>query len=143
MLPDNDQSGSPEDWLRHARSDLRLARLSPPPGVLLEGLCFHAQQAAEKALKAVLVAQDTPFPRSHSIGRLVELLPRDITVPREVEDAASLTDYAVTTRYPGVSEPVDEEEYQAAVHLAEAVVAWAERMVREQAESDSANRRLP
>ena len=131
MLPDNDQSGSPEDWLRHAHSDLQLARLSPPPGVLLEGLCFHAQQAAEKALKAVLVAQDTPFPRTHSIGRLAELLPRGISVPREVEDAASLTDYAVTTRYPGVSEPVDEEEYQGAVRLAEEVLAWAERMVRE------------
>jgi HEPN domain-containing protein len=131
MLPDNDQSGSPGDWLRHARSDLQLARLSPLPGVLLEGLCFHAQQAAEKALKAVLVARSTPFPRTHSIGRLVELLPQGVSVPREVEDAANLTDYAVTTRYPGVSEPVDEEEYQGAVRLAQAVVAWAERMVRE------------
>jgi HEPN domain-containing protein len=131
MLPDHDQLGSAEDWLRHAHSDLQLARLSPPPGVLLEGLCFHVQQAVEKALKAVLVAQNTPFPRTHSIGRLVGLLPPGVSVPREVQHSASLTDYAVTTRYPGVSEPVDKEEYEEALRLAEAVVAWAERIVQE------------
>jgi HEPN domain-containing protein len=130
MPPEADQAGSPEDWLRHAHSDLQLARLSPPSGVLLEGLCFHAQQAAEKALKAVLVAQNTPLPRTHSIGRLVELLPDGVSVPSEVQHATNLTDYAVTTRYLGVSEPVEEEEHREAVRLAEAVVAWAERMVR-------------
>ena len=44
-MPDNPQvPGSPIDWLRHAQSDLNLARISPPEGVLLEGLCFHAEQ---------------------------------------------------------------------------------------------------
>lgn len=45
--------GSPDDWLRHAYSDLELARVALPAKVLLELLCFHAQQAAEKSLKAV------------------------------------------------------------------------------------------
>jgi HEPN domain-containing protein len=39
--------------LAHARSDLTFARLPLPEGAFYEGLCFHAQQAAEKALKAV------------------------------------------------------------------------------------------
>ena len=47
--------GSAEDWLRYAKSDLELARIEKPEGVLLENLCFHAQQAAEKTLKAVLI----------------------------------------------------------------------------------------
>ena len=53
MPPEKHPSGSPEDWLRYAHSDLELARVPPPPKVLFEGLCFHAQQAAEKSLKAV------------------------------------------------------------------------------------------
>ncbi len=130
MSAQHDRAGSPEDWLRHAQSDLELARLSAPPGVLLESLCFHAQQATEKALKAVLLAQGTPFPRTHSIGTLVDLLPAPVSVPREVEDAASLTDYAVTSRYPAATEPVDEGEYREALRLAEAVVSWAESAVR-------------
>ena len=131
MPPEGDPAGSPEAWLRYAHSDLELAQLSPPPKVLLEGLCFHAQQAAEKALKAVLVAHDTAFPRTHSIRMLVDLLPQGLTVPREVEDAASLTDYAVISRYPAATEPVDDQEYREAVRLAEGVVSWAERTIRE------------
>ena len=127
MPPEGHRVGSPEDWLRYAYSDLELAKLSPPPGVLLEGLCFHAQQAAEKALKAVLVAHETPFPKTHSIRMLLDLLPEDLYVPEEIEDAASLTDYAVMIRYPGDTEPVDEEEYREAISLAEAVVSWSER----------------
>ncbi|MGD0091486.1 MAG: HEPN domain-containing protein [Planctomycetota bacterium] len=49
--------GSPEEWLRYARSDLAVARKPCQPEILLETLCFHAQQAAEKSLKAVLVAR--------------------------------------------------------------------------------------
>jgi HEPN domain-containing protein len=53
MPPDRAEAGSSEEWLRPAQSDLNLARLGRhQPGVLLEQVCFHAQQAAEKALKA-------------------------------------------------------------------------------------------
>ena len=41
------QPGSSADWPRYARSDLALGRGTPPPGVLLETLCFHLQQASE------------------------------------------------------------------------------------------------
>ena len=52
MSPDPPEAGTPRDWLRHARSDLSLARIPLPENVLLETLCFHAQQAAEKSIKA-------------------------------------------------------------------------------------------
>ncbi len=100
-------SGSPADWLRYAHSDLELARIVRPDEVLFEGLCFHAQQAAEKALKAVLIAKDVPPPKTHNIRTLLDLLPQEIIVPQEIEDTASLSDYAVTSRYPGDFEPVD------------------------------------
>jgi len=122
--------GSPADWLRYAHSNLELARVKRPPKVLFEGLCFHAQQAVEKALKAVLIAKGIPAPKTHNIRTLLDLLPPDIILPKEVEDAASLTDYAVIIRYPGDFESVDEEEYKQAVQLAETVVLWAERIIQ-------------
>jgi HEPN domain-containing protein len=49
-------SAAPLTWLARARSNLKLARLGgSQPEIFLEDLCFDAQQAAEKALKAVCV----------------------------------------------------------------------------------------
>jgi len=129
MRQDNNFTGSPDDWLRYARSDLELARVEQPPNVMLEGLCFHAQQAVEKAIKAVLVFHGIPFPRSHNISTLLELLPPDFLIPEVVQNSTLLIDYAVITRYPGVYEPVEEEEYNEAIYLAEAVFSWAKGVV--------------
>jgi HEPN domain-containing protein len=131
MLPENHRAGSPEEWLRYAHSDLEIARVTPSPDMLLEGLCFHAQQTAEKALKALLIALGIDFPRTHSIRRLLDLLPADLNVPESIQETASLTDYAVLTRYPGDLEPVDEEEYQEAIRLAETVLSWVEQAIQE------------
>ena len=46
------EKGSPQDWLIHAESDLQLAATGKLPKVLYETLCFHAQQAVEKAVKS-------------------------------------------------------------------------------------------
>ena len=54
-------AGSAQDWLRHARSDLALARMRKTKSLLYGHLCFHAQQAAEKALKAVMVHMGYAF----------------------------------------------------------------------------------
>ena len=123
--------GSAEDWLRYAKSDLELARIEKPEGVLLENLCFHAQQAAEKTLKAVLISLEIDFPRTHNIRTLLDLLPEGVDIPQEVEEGAILTDYAVESRYPMNSEPVDDEEYRQVLGLAETVVSWAEKLVYE------------
>ena len=126
MLPKAIEPGEPGDWLRHAWSDLDLARVGQNSRILLEDLCFHAQQAAEKALKAVLVFRSVPFPKTHNIRTLMDLLPEDVNLQEEAEEAAILTDYAVLTRYPGDLEPVTEEEYLEAIRIAETMVQWAE-----------------
>lgn len=135
MPPPDPPPGSAEDWLRRAHSDLALACLPRPPGVLLEDLCFHTQQAAEKALKAVLVARSGPVPRTHSIPRLLELMPQ-AAVPETVQEAAILTDYAVSARYPGLLEPIEEDELERAIALAEGVVAWASQQIAEPEKPD-------
>jgi hypothetical protein len=55
--------GSPQEWLNHAKSDLRLVHLAATDELMRrEQACFHAQQAAEKAIKAVLVLGGIEFP---------------------------------------------------------------------------------
>lgn len=137
MPPDVPQPGSAQDWLRYAVSDLQLAQMSGAPNVMLESLSYHAQQCAEKALKAVLVACHIPVPRTHSIGLLLDLLPRHMALPEDMEEAATLTDYAVMCRYPGDAEPVTESEYERAVHLAEIVLVWAKLVVEQQQVAES------
>ncbi len=130
MPRSEDRPGSPDDWLSHARSDLALAEISPPENVMLEGLCFHAQQAVEKAIKALLISYNLEFPRTHNIGALLDLLPDTVLVPSEVEESVSLTAYAVMTRYPGDTEPVDTDEYIEAIRLANAVLKWVQQLLQ-------------
>lgn len=89
-------------------------------------MCFHAQQCAEKALKAVLVAHSVAFPKTHSLAVLLDLLKAaGVTILQEVDEAFSLTQYAVMTRYPGAWEQVSTEEAQAALNTATEVLDWA------------------
>lgn len=119
------EPGSPVDWLRYARSDLALAEGTPRPEVIIETLCFHAQEVAEKACKAVLFHLGTPPPRTHDLTRIFELLRQQLPVPAEVEGAEELTLYAVVARYPADLGKVEEAEWREAVRLARRVVAWA------------------
>ncbi len=98
--------------------------------VLYEDLCFGAQQAAEKAIKAILVSRGISFPKTHSIEGLLTLVESSrLDVPSDVRGAEILTSYAVLTRYPGLSEEISEEEYSRALELTERVVRWAEAAV--------------
>src|SRR6266702_1719074 len=57
MPPERFPPDDPREWLNRARSNLARAR-AKIPDAYLEDLCFDAQQAAEKAIKAVLQAED-------------------------------------------------------------------------------------
>lgn len=123
------EPGSPADWLRHARSDFILAESAPPSGVLLEALCFHAQQATEKALKGVLIHFGVEPPYIHNIARLLVLLEPYQTVPGDVKAAAVLTPYAAFNRYPGDAVIIKPETWQEAVTHARAALEWAEALI--------------
>ena len=131
MPPDRPAPGSAQDWLERARGDLSLAKAPLPDGAFLEDLCFHAQQAAEKALKAVFLHHGWTFRYTQDLGELTaDLKKQGIETPASVEDAVVLTSYASEARYPGLSEAVTEKEYREAVLHAEAVVSWAEKILR-------------
>jgi len=116
----------PWAWIDRARSNLIRSR-QRLPNVYLEDLCFDAQQAAEKALKALCIERGIEFPYVHDLARLITLL-RDEgqPVPDEVTEAGRLTRYAVFARYPGLDDPVTEEDHNRAVSIAERVVEWVE-----------------
>ena len=121
----------PREWLNRAHGNL--ARMKHRvPGTYLEDLCFDAQQASEKAFKAVLIEHRVEFAYVHDLAYLISLLEHDnVHVPDEVRRAANLTRYAVESRYPALAEPVTEKEYDEAVDIAEAVVKWAEKLLIE------------
>lgn len=128
MPPEAPRAGSPQDWLRRAKSNLARARQSKPAEVLWEDLCFDSQQAAEKAVKAVLALHGADFPRTHELARLFDLLESSAhPVSDELWNAASvLTPYAIETRYPGVGRPLTQADHREALALACKVVQWAE-----------------
>jgi HEPN domain-containing protein len=107
-------------WLAKADQDMRagesLLATSPP---LLYPACFHAQQAAEKYLKALLTWHQVEFPKTHAIEALLNLLqPIVPDLVSRLSNAVQLTPYGVEARYPGDQPELGLEESRQAVALA-------------------------
>jgi len=103
-----------------AGNDLRTAesvlQVTPP---IADTACFHAQQCVEKMLKAVLTAKGRHVERTHSLPRLLELATReDAELNSLKETSVTLTDYALTGRYPDDWRDISIEEAKAAVFMA-------------------------
>ncbi len=123
--PDEETRHQVRQWLAFADEDLRLAQggmnLSGPEGPPYRLIAYHAQQCAEKCLKAYLVCQGVDFPYTHNISTLLELCSDYADWPASLREAEELTDYAITTRYPGETAEVTSHDAQRAIELAERV----------------------
>ena len=98
-----------EAWLRQARSDFEVAELTEQRGFHSQA-CYHYGQAAEKALKGLLIALGSLPPYSHSLDRLVEALREQgiDTAALQRLHLKALTRMNSETRYPRDDEaPVD------------------------------------
>jgi HEPN domain-containing protein len=131
MPPKRRSPDDPIEWLDRAKNNLEMAKAGTSPRITyLEDPCFEAQQAAEKAIKALLLHLGVRFPYTHDLADLLDLIKKaGKAVPKQVKDAGRLTRFALVTRYPGVAEPVTRQEYKTAVKIAERVVGWAERSI--------------
>ena len=118
-------------WLDKADRDLRMVRLAMGADVpLWDQACFHAQQAAEKALKGLLVAADLPVPRNHDLLQLIEPLMDELTAIESLEEAAALlTQYGVGPRYPSFLAPETQLDAGSALESAERIVAYVLRLL--------------
>jgi HEPN domain-containing protein len=130
MRPLEKTTGTATEWLARARSALALAKVPKTDEIYLEDLCYEAQQAAEKALKAALVFRGRSFRFTHDLEELgIALVGYEAEPPVPLRDAIVLSRYAVEARYPGPYEPVTEEDHRNAVRLAEGVVRWVSEIV--------------
>lgn len=119
-----------ELWLGRAKSSLAISKNRIDENVYLEDLCFQAQQAAEKALKGLLVFYGAEPEKTHNLVSLIKELSKYAAIPEEIKEAAILNDYAVQTRYPGGYTPIEEDEYGNAVKIADNCIKWAEKVIK-------------
>jgi HEPN domain-containing protein len=110
-------------WLAKAEQDLKAAEsLLSQEQPLLYPSCFHAQQAAEKYLKAILTWHQIEFPKTHAIEQLLDLVKdAEPETASSLRDAVALTPYGVDIRYPGDQPEPNLEEAREAVELARIV----------------------
>jgi HEPN domain-containing protein len=113
-------------WLIKSEHDLRSSqRLFAGDDPILDTAVYHCQQAAEKALKAYLTFQDSPFQKVHVLGILVEQcleFDRSFESIRDIADV--LTPFATAFRYPGdVLEP-DPDDAKEALEAATEIIEF-------------------
>ncbi len=123
------EANDPLAWAARAEEDFVLARTAfRRKQPLAAGACFHAQQCAEKYMKALLISKNAEFPKTHDLlllnnlcstkGILLEINPRHLN---------TLTDYAVRTRYPGNDPTI--EDAKEAIELAKLVRNFARKLL--------------
>ncbi len=109
-------------WFKYAREDLTAAEtMLKETGFVPRQACWLAQQAAEKALKAVLVYLQIDFPRRHDLDMLRNLIPTDWRVRNRYPDLAALTEWAVEALYPGDWAEATEADAKTAVEQARGI----------------------
>lgn len=91
---------------------------------------YHAHQAAEKALKALLVSQRSAVPYIHDLNALLcHCLDAGADPGNLLDDCALLTPYAIANRYPGDEPEITEADGQLAVAAAHRIVQAVERLL--------------
>jgi HEPN domain-containing protein len=99
------------EWLAKAEADLATAirELAVTTNPNFDAICFHAQQCAEKALKALLIGRNISSPRTHDLVFLARLLHTTVPTFEWPEDELRfLSRAAVEYRYPGENAVVDD-----------------------------------
>lgn len=115
--------------LRKAGEDADAVATLAPDGNTADAIVgFHAQQAVEKALKAVLAAFGEDFPWTHDLRYLIERLDDlETPLPSSLREVRVLAPWAVEFRYgETIDDPLDREQ---AIALSKNAVEWAEGQI--------------
>jgi HEPN domain-containing protein len=114
-------------WLHQASVDMQAANLllSSSDLNLCGVVCYHSQQAAEKALKGLLAAAELDIEKTHDLVRLLDLCANTgISVDLIMPAATLLTPFATQFRYPGMGENPSLSQSQEAIVAAEITLSW-------------------
>lgn len=120
-----------EKWFEFAEMDFQTAKylyenMIPQPK---EIICYHCQQAVEKALKGLLIAYGKGIKKTHDLGLLAEILQEYHDVPEEyLSMCDNLTPYGIKIRYP---QDIDIEEHhvRSALKDAEKILTWTKKLL--------------
>jgi HEPN domain-containing protein len=113
-------------WLRYAEEDLTAAQgMVEGRGWAPRIACFHAQQAAEKALKAVLVGQRIPLQHTQNLALLRDLVPESLRTSRIESNLRRLSGWAIVARHPGTEPDATRSDAEEALGTARAIVEAA------------------
>ncbi|MBI4362787.1 MAG: HEPN domain-containing protein [Euryarchaeota archaeon] len=122
--------GDTRPWVHKAEEDWRVTR-KLDPGTEPDAICFHAQQCAEKYLKALLVRHRRSFPKTHDLRLLPRLaLPLVPGLEPLGPDLDTLNPYSTGPRYPGPG--AEPDEAREAIQTARRVRASLRRALRVQ-----------
>jgi HEPN domain-containing protein len=117
-------------WLKRAKSNLGLAKRNWMfDEIFLEDLCHNCHEAAEKALKGLLIFFDEIPPRTHNILALAQEISKYIPVPEQITDIGNiLNPYAIEAKYPDDDDDDDytilKDEYEQAYAASEECITW-------------------
>lgn len=123
-------------WLDYAATDLSVAQTlfdvhRPQP---YEIICYHCQQAAEKAIKGLFIYFDLPgnIPKKHDLSFLLNQIQHKTVISKELRQHADMLNvYGIVSRYPnGI--PVDEARTRLALQYAECILNWAKELINGQ-----------
>ncbi len=119
------------NWLFRANEDIAVIESLVNAGVeyYTSSICFHAQQASEKFLKAYLAYHDVDFPRTHDLDFLL-IECQKIDKEAFQIDFKSLTDFGVSVRYPDDFYIPDEKEALEYRDIAISVKEIVERLIK-------------
>jgi HEPN domain-containing protein len=114
-----------------AQDEFTVLKLIPDPASPDEVIGFHAQQAVEKMLKAVLSFKSVRYRRTHDLVELMDLVRENgITFPEIVEESRRLGPFATTFRYDDLlAEPEEPFDRSWALECIRRTRAWAESVV--------------
>jgi len=127
-LPTPEELEVADLFLRKAASDLSAAHvLARDRDQQDDVVGFHAHQAVEKSMKAVLAVRGLEIPRTHDIVLLLRLIETGReSPPQQLEEAKSLAPWAVAMRYDEIDSTLDRTS---ALTIADAALTWAQEVV--------------
>ena len=120
-----------ENWIDYAETDLEAAKILFAKGEFFFHVAmFHAHEAAEKSIKAILIIEEIKFPKTHDLDQLLSLLEEQKTIDANLYTLISpLQEFTVEVRYPNDDILITDRDIQHAINSSSEILALAKKKI--------------